>query len=72
MRARLTFWEASFRAFGHEGFQKPGPLIEAIGEMNLCKFVDGYELPEARRLPQLFDWFSRQVGALVPHSSSKY
>jgi hypothetical protein len=61
MRARLTFWEATFRSFDSDDPQSFGPLVEAIGQMNLYKFVDGYELPEAKRLPKLLDWFSRIV-----------
>ncbi|KAF5348800.1 hypothetical protein D9756_009783 [Leucocoprinus leucothites] len=63
MRARITFWEATFRALGHPELQPSELLIEAIGQMNLYKFVDGYELPEAKRLPKLFELFSRHLRA---------
>ncbi|KXN89775.1 hypothetical protein AN958_05315 [Leucoagaricus sp. SymC.cos] len=60
MRARVTFWDATFRAFGQG--EPTGPFVEAVGRMNLYKFADGYELPETRRLPQIFDWFSSYLG----------
>lgn len=63
MRTRLSFWATSEQSFGWPGLQLATPILDAFGEIDFSKLVDGYELPEARRLPELLQWLTHHVSS---------